>query len=142
MTGAANELARSEGYWQHQCRGNGRVEYDAAQIECFLDIIDFMSTVFSEARDIASAAQAFDVLFLKQNGGSAAEQLDRELLVAWLNFACGAFDPMQMLDTNHDGTGDRTFVAVVNEAEAVRLDSNATEKAWRGRRRSCISSRK
>ena len=129
VTGVAGTQARFEGYWQHQCRGNGHVDYEAAQIEGFLDIIDFMSAVFSEVRDISSAARAFDVLFLKQNGGSAAEQLDRELLVAWLNFAAGAFDPLQMLDTDHNGVGDRTFIAVVSEAETVRLDPNATEKA-------------
>ncbi len=129
VTGAAGALARFEGYWQHQCRGNGQVDFDAATMECFLDIIDFMSPVFGEMRDISSREQAFDVLFLQQNGGSAAEQLARELLVAWLNFACGAFDRMEMLDTDHNGRGDTPFVEVVHEAEMLRLDTNATKRA-------------
>jgi hypothetical protein len=131
VTGFDGALARSEGYWQHQCRGNGHVDYDQTQVEGFLGIIDFMSPVFSETRDISSASAAFDVLFLKDNGGSAAQQLDRELLVAWLNFACGAMDLGTMVDLDQNGGADMTFLDAMHHAEVVRLDPAATEKELR-----------
>jgi hypothetical protein len=107
------DRTRSAGYWQHQYRGNGSTDLNQETLECYLAIVDYVSTVFNAARDASTIDKAHDVLFLQQNGGSAAEQFDRELLTVWLNFANGA------LEYN-------AVAGVVATAEAVRLDSGAT----------------
>ena len=118
--------ARLAGYWQHQLKGNGRTAIDAATLDCYLTICSFMSTVFGEVREASTVGAAHDVLFLAQNQGSALEQLDRELLVAWLNLANGAFDFMEVFDLGQHGT--MTFVDVVAAAEGVRLNPGATDE--------------
>jgi len=130
ITGNADK-ARSEGYWQHQYSGKGQIDFDQAALKCYLSIVDHVSTVFNEARDASTIEQAHDVLFLKGNQGSEREKLDRELLVVWLNFANGAIEYLELLDTDKDGVGDTRFSDVVAAAEAVRLDPGATDKELR-----------
>jgi len=130
ITGNADK-ARSEGYWQHQYSGKGQIDFDRATLKCYLSIVGHVSTVFNEARDASTIEHAHDVLFLKGNQGSEREKLDRELLVVWLNFANGAIEYLELLDTDKDGVGDTRFSDVVAAAEAVRLDPGATDKELR-----------
>ena len=104
---------RSSGYWQHQYRGNGQIDYTAAELDCFLAIAGYVSAVFDEARDASTRALAHDVLFLKQNGGTPTEQFDRALLTALLNFADGSL-------------GYAELAAVLGTAETVRLNPAST----------------
>jgi hypothetical protein len=126
ITGNADR-ARSAGYWQHQYRGNGNIDFDQATLECYLAIVGYVSTVFNEERDASTIELAYDVLFMQQNEGEAREHFDRELLTVWLNFANGAYEYNQMLDTDQDGVFDTPLVEVVATAEAVRLDPTASE---------------
>src|SRR5262249_41526826 len=107
-----------QGYWQHQYSRNGHTDFNEATLKCYLAIINHVSRVFDEQRDASTIAKAYDVLFMKQNGGSGAEQFDRELLTVWLNFANGAFEY------------DR-IAKVVAAAEKVRLDPHASESEIR-----------
>ena len=66
-------------------------------------------------------------MHLKQNHGSYTEQLDRELLAVWLNFAMGACPYTGMVDTNQDGFGDMAFADALMTAEAVRLNPGSTD---------------
>ncbi len=127
IAGALGNLGRSEGYWQHQFRGNGRTDFDATSLECYLAVVGHMSAVFDEARDASTIEEAHDVLFLRQNRGSAIEQLDRELLVVWLNYVHGAVGYTELVDTDEDYIPDTPFVNAVAAAESVRLDPFATK---------------
>ena len=40
------------------------------------------------------------------------QQLDRQLLTAWLNFANGAFEYGELVDTDGNGVGDTAFSVV------------------------------
>jgi hypothetical protein len=71
-------------------------------------------------------AAAFDVLDVGGNSGDASQHLDRQLLAAWLNFANGAFDLTELVDTDGDGTAETQFFAVMTAAEAVRLNPAST----------------
>ena len=122
--------ARSSGDWQHQFGRQGHTDFDDATLECYLKIINYASTVFSEMRDASNIPVAHDVLFLKQNGGSEIEQLDRELMTAWLNFADGAFEHDQMFDPDHDGVSS-SFADIIAAAEVVRLSPGSTDKEIR-----------
>ena len=104
---------RPTGYWMHQYRGNGKIDFDQATLECYLQITAYMSAVFNEARDASTIPAAYDVLFLKNNKGSSIDKLDRELLTVWLNFANGSLEYS-------------LFAARVAQAETVRLNPTST----------------
>ena len=125
---------RSVGYWQTQYRPRPTALPEAQRL-CYLAIVGFMSTVFNEVRDASAVAAAFDVMFMGQNGGSELQQLDRQLLAAWLNFANGAFDYTELVfDSNGDGVADTQFSAVMAAAEAVRLNPASTAAELRAQR--------
>jgi hypothetical protein len=118
---------RSEGYWQHQLNLRGNRDLDITAIECALDIVSHMSAVFSEVRNASTVVAAYDVMHLKQNYDSLIEQLDRELLAVWLNFAMGACPYMGTVDTDGDGFGDAAFADALTTAEEVRMDPGSTD---------------
>ena len=90
-------------------------------------ITGFMSKVFNEARDGSTIANVYHVLFfVNGNGGSATQQLDRQLMTAWLNFANGAFTLNTLVDTDGNGTPDTAFGTAPANAEAVRLNPAST----------------
>jgi len=124
------DRSRSSGYWQHQFGRQGHTDFDDATLQCYLAIVNNVSTVFSEARDASTISAAHDVLFLKQNGGSEIEQLDRELMTAWLNFANGAFEYDQLFDPDHDGVFT-SFADIMAVAESVRLAPTSTTREIR-----------
>ena len=126
--------ARQTGYWQHQFGGQGRTDFDEAMLRCYLSIVNHVSTVFSEARDASTIRAGYEVLFLKENGGSEIEKLDRELMTAWLNFANGAFEYDQLFDPDHDGVFT-PFSEIMAQAEAVRLSTTSTLKELREQRK-------
>jgi hypothetical protein len=116
---------RTAGYWTHQYRGNGNVAFSDFELECFLDIVDFVSQVFSEERNLSNFDDAVDVL--RVNGTSdMAELLDRQLLAALLNFTNGSVGWAELVDTDGDTIGDTAFSDVVAAAEAVRLNAAST----------------
>ena len=117
--------SRGAGYWQTQYRPRP-TSFSEERRLCYLAIAGFMSTVFDELRSAATVAQAFDVMHVGGSGGDASQQLDRQLLAAWLNFANGAFDLAEAVDTDGDGVADATFAGAVAAAEAVRSDPSAT----------------
>jgi hypothetical protein len=119
IAGNASEQ-RSAGYWQTQYRPRPTA-FSETRRQCYLAITRFMSTVFSEVRPLNTVAQAFDVMNVSQNSGSETQKLDRELLAAWLNFANGAFDLTELVDTDGNKSPDTAFATVMATAEAVRI---------------------
>jgi hypothetical protein len=116
------EKSRSQGYWQHQYRRTGSRDFTDDELECLLAIVGYVSTVFNEERDASTIERAHDVLFLRQNRGSAAEKFDRQLLATLLNFANGS---LEWVDIDN----------VIATAEAVRLDPISTDAELREQRR-------
>jgi subtilisin family serine protease len=125
ITGNAS-VQRNAGYWLTQYRPRPTA-FSEAQRLCYLAIVGFMSKVFDEVRDASTVPHAFDVLAVNANAGIAAQQLDRQLLAAWLNFANGAFDLNELVDTDGVGGADTMFGTVMANAEAVRLNPASTE---------------
>jgi len=119
VTGNA-KLSQSSTYWYLQTRSLLRTPLDlpVSTVNCYLQVAQEMSTVFSEVRDVSTMAKAHDVLL---GGLSPKSQLDAQLLGAWLNFANGPFDLGTKVDSDLNLSRDSTFGAVVAHAEAVRL---------------------
>ena len=122
---------KSAGFWQtdynKHITGKGKPHLDQATLDCYLQISGFMSLVFHEERDASTFENAHDVLFVKQNQGSAEENLDRQLLAVWLNFANGSFGFDELVDTDGDSIPDTIFSDVVDAAETVRLNPSSTD---------------
>jgi len=116
------QLIRSAGYWYHQYRGNGRIAFTAAQLQCYLDIVKHLSSLFSEAVDADSRADAKAVLDPSHSTGDTRVQLDRQLLALWLIFANGAIEYDTLVDTNFDTVPDAALLDVLCAAEAARLN--------------------
>jgi len=125
ITGNA-DLNRSAGFWQQTYRQPGG-KFSVDVLECYLEIVAFMSKVFNEERDASTITKAADVLKVN-NTSSAAQLLDRQLLAVWLNFANGAMDLTDLVDTNGDGVPDTTLIAAVTNAETVRLNPASTKQ--------------
>lgn len=126
MVTASGNPARMEGWWQQQYAGTGNKVLAEDVLNCYLAMVNHVSAVFSEARDASTIGAAWAVLNLPHNGGSELEQLDRELMVAWLNFASGAMDYDQLVDTNADGVADTALNVVMQTAEAARLNPSSS----------------
>ena len=121
------DRVRSAGYWYQQFRQGRAQKIDDATLECYLDVINFASGVFSEARSVTTIDDAEDVLDGRVAAGSAAFRLDRQLLAAWLNYVNGTIGLDDLIDTDGDGAPDTPFVDVIAAAEASRLDPGATD---------------
>ena len=114
------------GYWAHQYRQKGTIDFDDATLACYLEIVAFVSKVYNETRDASTFARAQQILFAQDKPVNKRDQLDRDLLTAWLNFANGAVKWDEQVDTNRNGTPDTAFYQAMQAAEAVRNNPNAT----------------
>lgn len=122
-----DDQIRSIGYWSKQYRGLGKVDFTDAELECYLAIVDFVSTVFSEIRPANTFEEAVDVL--RVDGTSdMSELLDSQLLAALLNFANGSVGWDALVDTDEDGVDDTAFSDVIATAEAVRANPASTKE--------------
>jgi Zn-dependent metalloprotease len=125
------ELTRSAGYWYQAYRDKKNGFFTEEELECFLDIVGFMSTVFHEETDVSTIAQAANLL----KGGPKdpmATIFDRQLLAVWLNFANGALDLETLIDTDGDDVPDTSFADVISAAEAARLNPATTDEELEG----------
>lgn len=133
ITGNADDRG-NDAFWKNQIKHVGKPRnYTAAELECFLSIVGYLSTVFDESTDASTLALARDVLEGKSSPKGEARKLEQELLAAWLNFAAGAYD-LDSVVQRHKPKGTTTFVELVGQAEAVRLDPTSTEKELKEQR--------
>ena len=159
ITGTA-DLARLGEFWEDQLEGlleglesevsdddDDDVVFNIATIECYLRITGFMSKTFSEVADASVIVRAlhildpdddFDLVSSRfdddDDDGTPRQQLDRQLLIAWLNFANGAFGFGEMVDVSGDGRPDVSFADAIYAAELVRLNPGARSAELRAQR--------
>jgi hypothetical protein len=126
---------RPSGYWSHQYRRQGSTDFDDATLTCYLEIVDFVSNVFHEVRDVSTFPKARSLLFTQNNSVSKRDQLDRDILTAWLNFANGAVGWDELVDTDGNGVGDTAFSEAIYTAEQVRLNPASTGANFDAQRR-------
>jgi len=123
VTGDAGDI-RSAGYWYQQFRQGPSQRLDEATLACHLAIVGHASAVFNEVVDATTFDLAESVLMANAKGED--EQLDRQLLAAWLNFASGAIGLDTPVDTDGDGIADASYLDVLTSAESARLDPAAS----------------
>lgn len=123
ITGA-EECARSHGGWKHNTSSGGKPQVDAATMQAYLDIADFVSEVFSEHVDASTIEKANAVL---SANGTPRARANAEALAAWLNFASGSVGWTELIDTDGDGSGDVAFNALMAQVEATLTDASASK---------------
>jgi len=121
VTGNATQTEGS-GWWKHQYSGFGVPHISEATALGYLEIVNAVSSVFSETTPTATMAQVHEVL--SPTEGDRRARARAELMVAWLQFASGAvaYDATVLLDT-----GPTDFLALMFAAEAVINDSASTD---------------
>lgn len=110
--------------------GGEPVELGRETLECYLDISGHMSAVFGETTPAGTIGEARDVLWLRLFADPETK-LDRQLLAGWLNFAHGAFQIDDDVDSHCDLHTDATFEQALRDAETVRLDPGSTRAELR-----------
>lgn len=123
ITGNA-DTSRGHGWWLNQYRPKGS-EFTPAELQCYLDIANYFSKVFSEHTAAATRGQATKVLNAPAKAPEAVI-FDQFALAAWLNFANGSVTLGTLLDTDGDRVRDTTFGSVMLTAETVRVDPAST----------------
>jgi hypothetical protein len=102
--------------------------YPDATIACYASAAALTSSVFGELRPLDTPDDARTILTWSPTL-SPAEQLDRELLAAWLNYVNGAIDLTTPIDTDHDFVCDTTFGDAMATAEDLRTNPATTTEA-------------
>ena len=120
ITGNAQDT-KGSGWWKHQYSSNGMPHIDTVTTNAYLEIINAVSSVFSESRVAANASNVNSILSPK--GGNRRARAEADLMVAWLQFASGA--------VNWDATvplvdGSIAFLDLMFTAESTILDGTAT----------------
>jgi hypothetical protein len=122
-----SHLTRIAPLWYLQTRPGLRippVDLPVSTVNCYLRVVQHMSPVFSEVKDVSTMAKAHSVLNIQLLNPKA--EFDRQALAAWLNFADGSFDLGSRVDTNLDLRLDSTFGEAMAKAEAIRLNPAST----------------
>jgi len=121
------DLIRSAGYWYKNYRRVGRRFFTEEELQCYLDIVNHLSSVFSEETDASDLDAAEEVFDPSHSRGDIRVQLDRQLLAVWLNFANGTIEYDELVDTDFDLAPDTELVTFLCAAEAARLNPATTD---------------
>jgi hypothetical protein len=115
VTGTADE-SKGHGWWLNAYRPKPPNPFTDAELDCYLDIVNFFSLVFAGI-DRQAAIQ-----LLNDPAKDDTEiQFDQQALAAWLNFANGSIGLDTMVDVDGDGVVDKPFGDAMLQAEVTRL---------------------
>ena len=121
VTGVAGSTQGS-GWWKHQYSGNGAPHIDALTAAGYLEIVNAVSSVFSES--VAAATGLHVHAILSPNGGDRRARARAELMAAWLQFASGAVHWNASVPIG--GGATVKFLPLMFDAEATILNPGAT----------------
>jgi hypothetical protein len=124
VTGNAT-VSKGHGWWLNEYRPKSANDFTQAQLQCYLDIANYMSMVFSEHTSALTRAEATKILNAPAKAPEAVI-FDQMALGAWLNFANGSIRLSSPVDSNGDGINDSTFGAVMFTAESIRINPAST----------------
>ena len=122
VTGNADDTQDS-GWWKHQYSDQGSKHIDNATAEAYLDIVNAVSSVFSESTAAATTEDVHEIL-TRPDGDTRAWAV-AELMEAWLQFASGAVGYASTVPQG--GGATIAFLDLMFDAEATILDGSATD---------------
>lgn len=118
------DMVRGSGYWRSEYRQTKNADFTTAQLQCYLDIVNHASEVFSELQELETFTDAQTILL--GPGKPDDDIFDGDLLAAWLNFANGGVALNDMVDTDGDALPDTVFFDLLLQAEQLRADPDRT----------------
>jgi murein DD-endopeptidase MepM/ murein hydrolase activator NlpD len=121
VTGTA-DTTEGSGWWKHQYSGNGSPHIDAAVAAGYLEIVNAVSSVFSEQVVAATAADVHAIL--SPSGSDRRARAIAELMIAWLQFASGSVDHDYTVPLG--GQDSIAFLDLMFQAEATILNPAAS----------------
>ena len=121
------DCTRSQGFWSHQFRNNGKKHVDAATLALYLDLIQVASGVYSEVEDVSTLELAGSIM--TYGGPDKLTKAHKQALAAWLNFASGAIGWTELVDTDGDNVADTSFYAIMATVEGILADGGAASHA-------------
>ena len=122
VTGNA-DTTKSTGWWKHQYNGNGASQLDDATLGAYLEIVNAVSSVFSESVSVTTLGEA--AALLSETGQDARTRATVDLMAAWLHFASGAV----AVDAEVPLKGGESivFLSAMFEIEETILDLGASK---------------
>jgi hypothetical protein len=122
VTGTA-DATEGAGWWKHQYSGDGASHIDAATAAGYLEVVNAVSSVFSEQ---VTAAVVSDVhAILSPHAGDRRARARAALMAAWLQFASGAVAWDATVPVGAGQSMD--FLDVMFQAEAGISNAAATD---------------
>ena len=121
VTGAADST-EGTGWWKHQYSGIGSPQIDTATAEGYREIVNAVSSVFSETHAVNTMADVHAVL--SPVGEDRRVHARAELMAAWLQFASGAVAWDATIQLNG---GPVAFLQLMSTAEAVINNPASTD---------------
>jgi hypothetical protein len=121
VTGTADDT-QGLGWWKHQFSGTGSPHIDAATATGYLDIVNAVSSVFSEETTVVTPNDVHAVL--SPHGADRRAKVRGDLMLAWLQFASGAVPWDATVPLN--GNDSVALLDLMLEAESTVLDPTAT----------------
>jgi len=117
------DATQGNGWWKHQYSGAGEPHVDDAALSGYLDIVNAVSSVFSEATAVATLGDVHVVL--SPTGSDRRVHAEADMMAAWLQFASGAvaWDASVPLG----GGASMPFLDLMQQVEATILDGTATD---------------
>ena len=121
VTGNATQT-EGLGWWKHQYSGSGTPHISEAMAMGYLEIVNAVSSVFSETTQTATMAEVHEAL--SPTEGDRRARARAELMVAWLQFVSGAVDYDATVAL---GSGPTDFLTLMFAAEAVINNPTSTD---------------
>lgn len=113
VTGTA-DATRGTGWWKHQYSGSGSPQIDTPTALGYLEIVNAVSSVFSETTAVVTMADVHTVL--SPTGSDRRARARAELMAGWLQFASGAVEWDATIQLQNGSVG---FLPLMFEAESV-----------------------
>jgi len=124
VTGTATNT-ESSGWWKHQYSGAGNPHIGGDTAEGYLEVVNAVSSVFSESSVAVTASDAHGILSPK--GSDRRARATAALMLAWLQFASGAVSWDDSVPLA--GGSSVEFLDLMFAAEATILDDGASNNA-------------
>lgn len=118
-------VSKGHGWWLNEYRVKNNNSFTSAELQCYLDIVGYLSLVFDESTDASTRAAATKVLNAPAKSPDRVI-FDQHALGAWLNFANGSVKLNTPVDTDGNGSLNSTFGAAMFTAGTVRMNPAST----------------
>ncbi|MEA2024497.1 MAG: PKD domain-containing protein [Actinomycetota bacterium] len=124
VTGDA-DTTEGNGWWKHQYSSGGNPQLEDAVLLGYLDIVNAVSSVFSEATDVDTLDAVHGTL--SPSGDDRRVHAEADLMAAWLHFASGAVAWDAWVPLGDGAT--MAFLDLMHQVETTILDGAATDGA-------------